>query len=203
MQLFSSPASPFGRKVKVAAHELDLLGRIEINNASLSPIAPHEGVSAANPLGKIPCLITDEGEPLFDSRVIIEYLDSLHGGTSLFPAHGPARWRALTQQALGDGIMDAAVANRYETVLRPEDLRWPEWSQGLMLKVTRGLARLEEMADSLSSTPDIGVLTIACALGYLDFRYADRSWRSGHPKLAAWFEPFSQRPSMQATVPHA
>jgi glutathione S-transferase len=203
MQLFSSPASPFGRKVKVAAHELGLLDRLEIVNASLSPVAPHEGVSAANPLGKIPCLITDEGEPLFDSRVITEYLDSVAGGARLYPEPGKARWRALTLQALGDGIMDAAVANRYETVLRPEDCRWPAWSQGLMLKVTRALDRLEATADGFGSKPDIGLLTGACALGYLDFRYPDIAWRTDRPKLSAWFEPFNQRPSMQATLPHA
>lgn len=203
MRLHTNAASPFGRKVKVLAHETGLMDRIEPLNQALTPVSPNEAVTAANPLGKIPCLVTDEGEAVYDSRVICELLDSLHGGRRMFPAEGPARWRALTFQALGDGIMDAAVGTRYETFLRPEALRWPDWIAGQKLKVSRALDRLEAEAGRLGDEPDIGLITLGCALGYLDFRYADQPWRPGRPALEAWFARFDARPSMQATRPKA
>ena len=202
MLLFSNPASPFGRKVAIAAHELGLHERLDVRNEALTPVSPNDAVAAANPLGKIPCLVTDEGEALYDSRVIAEYLDSLHDGRRLFPPAAPGRWRALRLQALGDGIMDAAVGTRYESVLRPEAYRWSDWISGQKLKVTRGLDLLEAQPEMLAGAePDIGQIAIACALGYLDFRYADWPWRPGRPRLEAWFRRFEQRPSMQATKP--
>jgi glutathione S-transferase len=200
MRLYTNPASPFGRKVKVLAHETGLFEQLEVLDEVLTPVAPSDAVSTANPLGKIPCLVTREGMALYDSRVICEYLDGLHGGRPMFPAEG-ARWRALTLQALGDGIMDAGVATRYETFLRPEALRWPDWVQAQKFKIGRALDRLEGEASGLGDEPDIGLLTIGCALGYLDFRYAADAWRNGRPQLAAWFERFDPRPSMQATRP--
>jgi glutathione S-transferase len=201
MRLYTNPASPFGRKVKVLAHETGLFERLELLDEVLTPVAPSDAVSAANPLGKIPCLVTKDGMALYDSRVICEYLDGLHGGRPMFPAEGGARWRALTLQALGDGIMDAGVATRYETFLRPDALRWPDWVQAQKLKIGRALDRLEGEAANRGDEPDIGLLTVGCALGYLDFRYAADAWRNGRPQLAAWFERFDARPSMQATRP--
>jgi glutathione S-transferase len=203
MRLHTNPASPFGRKVKVLAREAGLIERIEPVDQALTPVSPNDAVVAANPLGKIPCLATDDdgGLALYDSRVICEYLDSLHDGPRLFPAEGPARWRALTLQALGDGIMDAGVGTRYESVLRPEGYRWGDWIDGQKLKIARGLDRLEELAENFGETVDVGVIAAACALGYLDFRFPEDRWRDGRPRLAAWFERFDARPSMQATRP--
>ena len=204
MRLHTNPASPFGRKVKVLAHEAGVFGRLELLDEAVTPVSVNEAVQAANPLGKIPCLVTDEGGlALYDSRVICEYLDGLgHDGPRLFPDAGdPARWRALTMQALGDGIMDAAVGTRYETFLRPEAHRWPDWVRGQKAKVARGLDRLEAEANGLGGGVHVGLITAACALGYLDFRFSDDPWREGRPGLAAWFERFDARPSMQATRP--
>ena len=200
MLLHTNPASPFGRKVAVVAHETGLASRIEIRDQAVSPVSPNDAVAAANPLGKIPCLVTDDGEALYNSRVIAEYLDGLHGGARLFPAGGEARWRTLRRQALGDGIMDAAVAARYEAVLRPEAYRWDGWIEGQKRKVARGLDRLEAEAADLDGV-DIGLIAAGCALGYLDFRYPDWPWRPGRPRLAAWFERFDARASMQQTRP--
>ncbi|MEK0083630.1 glutathione S-transferase [Benzoatithermus flavus] len=203
MKLHSNPASPFGRKVKVTAIETGLFDRLEINNVQTSAVGPDLGLVADNPLGKIPCLVLDDGSALYDSRVICEYLDTLHGGARLFPAEGPARWTALRLQALGDGIMDAAILARYETFLRPENLRWPAWVDGQLDKVVRALDRLEAEADELGKRLDIGTIALACALGYLDFRFAAMSWRSTRPRLAAWFELFAARESMLRTLPSA
>ena len=119
----------------------------------------------------------------------------------MFPAAGPARWAALRRQAEADGILDAAVGTRYETFLRPEARRWPDWIEGQKAKFRRALDALEGEAASFGAVVDIGTLAIGCALGYLDFRYADEDWRSGRPQLAAWFETFEQRPWMTETVP--
>jgi glutathione S-transferase len=203
MKLHSSPASPFGRKVKVAAIEIGLFDRLEIHNVQTTAVGPDLGLVADNPLGKIPCLVREDGSALYDSRVICEYLDTLHQGARLFPAEGEERWTALRLQALGDGLMDAAVLARYETFLRPQEYRWPAWIDGQLDKVTRALDRLESEADRLGRRLDIGAVTVACALGYLDFRYGDMGWRGSRPGLAAWFDAFAVRDSMRRTLPPA
>lgn len=201
MKLHTSPASPFGRKVMVVLHETGLISRVERRDVSQTPIAQDTEVAAANPLGKIPCLELDDGTALFDSPVICEYLDGLHDGPRLLPLSGPDRFRVLRLEALGDGMLDAAVGVRYETFLRPEHLRWPDWIAAQLLKVTRALDRLEQEAPSLAGRIDLGTLTIACVLGYLDFRFAAERWREGRPKLAAWYERIAARPSLLATRP--
>jgi glutathione S-transferase len=201
MRLHSNPASPFGRKVKVAAYETGLMDRIEVHNVQTTAVGPDPGLIVDNPLGKIPCLVLDDGSALYDSRVICEYLDTLHDGARLFPAQGPERWTALRLQALGDGIMDAAILARYETFLRPEERRWNAWVDGQLDKVTRGLDRLELEADGFAERIDIATITAACALGYLDFRFADIAWRETRPKLAAWFALFGAREAMLHTLP--
>ncbi|MGI9334601.1 MAG: glutathione S-transferase family protein, partial [Gammaproteobacteria bacterium] len=138
---------------------------------------------------------------LYDSRVICEYLDSLHKRKKKFPSRGEARFTALTLQALGDGMLDAAVNMRYETFLRPEQLRWPEWIEGQRKKFRRPLGVLEARAGDLEGPLSIGTITIGCALGYLDFRYGDDPWRNTHPRLAAWFKKFERRRSMKETAP--
>lgn len=202
MKLFFSPASPFVRKCMVIAHELGLTDRIEKLPSAAGPVARDKSIIPSNPLGKVPTLITDDGQVLYDSRVICEYLNDLGGGT-LFPAHGPARWQALADQALGDGVMDAALLARYEVALRPEALRWTDWVDGQMSKAHDALAQLEKNITRLDGRMDIGTITIACALGYLDFRFGSYDWRGAHPGVAAWFKAFNARPSLQATLPPA
>ncbi len=197
MKLFFSPASPFVRKVMVVAHELGLAERIERIPATAAPVARSDAIREHNPLGQVPTFLADDGIVLYDSRVVCEYLDDLGGG-SFFGA-GPARWRNLTDAALGDGMLGAALLARYETVLRPEPLRWDGWIAGQLGKVADALGRMEE-AD-LGDRLDIGTVTFGCGLGYLDFRFPDLDWRAAHPKTAAWFAVFGERPSMAATRP--
>lgn len=201
MKLFFSPTSPYVRKVVVLASELGLDGRIERVAVKTSPTSPDPALGGANPLRKIPTLVTDEGEALYDSPVICEYLDTLHSGPRAFPPAGPARWRALRLQALADGLLDAAVLVRYEVALRPEERRWAEWLQGQLAKVDAALDALEAEAATFAERVDIGTISAACALGYLDFRFAAHGWRSGRPRLAAWYERFAARPSLVASRP--
>ena len=202
MKLFYSPASPFVRKCLVAAHELGLRERIELVPAAAHPVNRDRSVVAHNPLGKIPTLIPDEGAALYDSRVICEYLNALGKG-NLIPQPGPARWSVLAEQSLADGIMDAAVLARYESVLRPEALRWSDWTTGQLEKVASGLGEIERRAAVFGDRIDLGTIAVGCALGYLDFRYASLVWRERHPNAASWFERFGARESMVATRPTA
>lgn len=201
MKLYFNPASPYVRKVRVTAHELGLTGKIELISISLTPVSPHDGLRHSNPIGKIPALILDDGSALYDSPVICEYLDALAGGNRIFPAPGPARWTALRRQALADGIMDAAVLTRYEQAVRPQELRWQQWSDAQFLKIRTTLDALEQ--EALEGTFDIGTISIACALGYLDLRFAGEGWRTSRPRLAASLAAVSQRPSLIASAPAA
>ncbi|RSE97294.1 glutathione S-transferase [Achromobacter aegrifaciens] len=199
MKIFYSPASPFVRKCMVIAHELGLADRIEKLPSAAGPVARDQPIIPTTPLGQVPTFITDDGQALYDSRVVCEYLNDLGGG-SLFPS-GKTRWQVLTEQSMADGMLGAALLARYETVLRPEALRWDGWVEGQLGKVRDGLALVEKNAAALAGRLDIGTITIGCALGYLDFRFPDLDWRAEHPATAAWYETFSQRPSMQATKP--
>ena len=199
MKLYYTPASPYVRKVRVLAMETDLMGGIELAKVTITPTSPDADVCADNPIGKIPTLVLDDGCALYDSRVICEYLDGLHAGAHLFPDNGNARWTALRRQALADGILDSAVNTRYETSLRPEELRWADWVNNQMAKIRRSLDVLE--GEPMGDGVDIGTISVACALGYLDFRYSDERWRDSRPRLATWFEKFAQRPSMSETSP--
>jgi glutathione S-transferase len=199
MKLYYNPASPYVRKVRVLAMETGLMDQIELARVTITPTDPDATLCADNPIGKIPTLVLDDGDTLYDSRVICEYLDGLHAGARLFPGDGDARWIALRRQALADGILDSAVNTRYETFLRPEELRWADWVDNQMAKIRRSLDVLE--SESPGDAIDIGSISVACALGYLDFRYSDEGWRDSRPKLAAWFEKFAQRPSMSETSP--
>ena len=202
MKLRYSPTSPFVRKVMVTALETGLVDRIEKIPSSVTPIKPNEDVARENPLVKVPALTTDEGLVLYDSPVICEYLDTLHGGPKLFPASGKARWIALRQQALGDGILDAAILGRYE-VQRPKEFQWQDWIDAQLRKVRGALAALEIEAQGgeLGGALTIGQITIGCALGYLNFRYASEDWPSKHRHLASWYEDLSKRKSIQLTMP--
>ncbi|HEY5208374.1 MAG TPA: glutathione S-transferase [Stellaceae bacterium] len=202
MKLRFAAASPFVRKVVVVSLETGLSERIERVSTSVSPVKPNEDVARENPLVKVPSLTMDDSTVLYDSPVICEYLDTLHDGAKLFPAAGPARWTALRQQALADGLMEAAILVRYEN-LRPENMRWQDWVESQMRRVRGALAALEIEceAGALAAPLTIGHVTVGCALGYLDFRFASEGWRMRHRQLAAWFEEFGKRKSMQLTVP--
>ncbi len=199
MKLFYSSHSPFVRKVRVTAAVLGVEDRLEIVETPTNPIATDPAVIASNPLGKIPALTTDDGETLYDSRVICEYLISLAGNETLLPAPGPDRWTALRQQALADGLMEAAILRRYESALRPKDKRWADWDEAQKGKVERALDAFEAGVDGFAGEPTIGIVAAGCALGYLDLRFADDNWRGNRPKLAEWYESWAQHPAMQAT----
>jgi glutathione S-transferase len=198
MKLRHTPRSPFVRKVMVVAHEHGLADRIELVPTSLSPVQGNDQLALENPLMKVPSFVTDDGQVLFDSPVICEYLDDLATGRKLFPAAGPERWTALRQQALADGILDAIILCAYETT-RPEDKRWSSWADGQMRKAHQGLAAVER--EDLSGPLTIGPIATACMLGYLDLRFPDDDWRRRQPKIANWYEIFQNRPSMRATKP--
>ncbi len=202
MKLFYSQTSPFVRKCLVAAYELDLAQRIELKPAAPHPVNRDRAVVERNPLGKIPTLVTEAGAVLFDSRVICDYLNGLGDG-HLLPASGEARFEILTDQALADGLMDAAVLARYESAVRPEHLRWPDWTGGQMEKVSSALSDFERRAAAWGGRMDLGVIALGCALGYLDFRYPDIDWRGRGPSLARWYEQFAARESMLKTRPPA
>jgi len=198
-----NPASPFARKVRIVTRELNLTGRIEEIETSVSPVAPNSDLARANPLMKIPALILDDGTTLYDSRVICEYLDSLGAAPHLFPAAGIERWNALRLQALCDGILDAAVNTRYESAVRPEALRWKDWIAGQRAKIDGGVEALDREQPGWGQSFGIGQIGAACVLGYLDFRYPDIDWRAGNPRLKGWYEEVSKRPSVRDTIPKA
>lgn len=191
MKLIYSPNSPYVRKVRVLAHETGQ--PLELVAESSQPTRRNPAVGAHNPLGKIPVLLTDQG-PLYDSRVICQYLDTLHDGARFYP-DGAGRFVALRREALADGLLDAALLARYETT-RPEGRAWADWIEGQLAKVKAALAAME--AD-LPEAADIAAIAYGCALAYLDFRFAAMNWRESHPRLAAWEAEFGARPSMQAT----
>lgn len=201
MKLFYASASPFVRMVWVTALELGIADRIERIDGATTPIDTNPALADANPVGKLPTLVTDDGEALYDSRVICEYLIVEAGNDTLLPANGRARWSALRRLALVNGILDAAVLRRYEAAMRPTEKQWDVWDEAQRLKVVRVLDELEREADQLSSGATLGTIAVGCALGYLDFRFDHENWRDGCPKLAAWCAEWAKRPSMTATVP--
>lgn len=202
LTLFYSPASPFVRKVLVTAHETGQIDRIERLASAAHPVNRDMEVVARNPLGKVPTAIDGEGKVIYDSRVLCEYLDSQSASVRVFPHDGPRRWAALVQQALGDGLIDAALLARYESNVRPTEFQWKPWRDGQIAKIDSALDVIETLTPELGGEPTIGSITIGCALAYLDFRFAEHGWRNGRPKAATWFETFSARPSMVTTYAH-
>lgn len=195
MKLRSAPPSPFGRKVKIAAHILGLDGQIDIVATDTNDAGG--GLREENPLGKIPCLILDDGTSVYDSRVIIEALDHRAGGGKIIPVEFNARLKALTLQAMADGIMDAAILMVYEQRWREEPMRSAKWVAHQQGKVDRALTQLE--ATPPGGGMDIGHIAAACALGYLDLRFGG-AWRASHPKLVAWLDAFAKAvPSFEKT----
>lgn len=198
MLLHHNPASPFVRMVRVVAHETGQAGDIEEDVAAILPIERHAATSAANPLGRIPTLVTDEGQGIFDSRVICAYLANRAGNAQIHPT---TNFRVMTLFALAQGLCDSAVNLRYETGLRPEALQWDQWIDRQRERIGAALDDLNSNWQDELAALHVGSIGVAVALGYLDFRYPDMGWRDGRDSLAAFYESFSQRPSMQATVP--
>jgi glutathione S-transferase len=196
MKITHSGASPYVRKALACAIARGIDSRIErLTIATTDP-----ALQPLNPLAKVPTLVADDGSTLFDSPVICEYLDSIGDAPKLFPPAGPARWKALRQQALADGIMDASQPRRREVALPQDDGR-KEYIALQMGKVARALDAFEAEADSLGALTTIGEITLGCALGYLDFRFAHEPWRPGHPKLEAWYAKVVAMPPLAKTMP--
>jgi glutathione S-transferase len=201
MKLLSSPASPFGRKVRMTIAIKGLSDRVEAVAVDTGKGDP--ALNAANPLGRIPSLILENGDTIHDSHVICEYLDTLGSGPILIPRSGPERWRTLTLGSLGDGLIEQALLQVYEGRYRPENMRVDSWVARLQAKIDRSLDYLEGAPPAWHDHPDYGHLTVAAALGYMDFRHAGR-WRTGHPGLVAWLDRFSAAvPAFNATTPGA
>jgi glutathione S-transferase len=197
MILRSSPPSPFGRKVKIAAALLGLDREMSIVKTDTNDAG--DPLRGDNPLGKIPTLVLEDRTVIYDSRVILEYLDMRAGGGVIIPKDGMPRIRALTLHALADGLMEAALLQVYEIRFREESRREPRWMTHQAGKVARALAHLEAAPPVLGPSPSIGTIGVACALGYLDLRF-EGSWRAAHPKLVAWLDTFAdQVPAFEAT----
>jgi glutathione S-transferase len=173
-----------------------------IETVATNAWAPDTDLPKDNPLGKVPALLLDDGQTLYDSPVIAEYLDTLHDGPRLFPPIGPARWAALRLQALADGICDAAILRLKESQ-RPEDERSADWMERQRAAMERALDALEAQASTLDGPLSIGTIALLAALGYLDLRFAADDWRGSRPGLAAWFERESGRDSFRRTMPPA
>jgi glutathione S-transferase len=201
MTLHWSPRSPYVRKVMIAIHEMGLQDRIRTVRTVAGGTTPHLELMKINPLGKIPTLEVGDGTVLYDSPVILEYLDTLHTGAKLFPAAWPERMTAIRRHALGQGMLDAALlllAEGFRPAERQSEPHMALWR----LKLTTCVDALETEAEALAgSNYSVGHLAIGVALAYLDFRFAHLSWRAGHPRLAHWHETFNARPAVQANMP--
>lgn len=202
MKLVYSPASPFARKIRIAAMELGLFDKIEfVSPIKAIPVTENEEYARnVSPLRKIPALILDDGNVIVDSYVIAEHLDELAGG-KLIPASGPAKWQVKTDHSILQGMLDALLLCRYEKMLRPKEFLWAEWADDQFKRAWDGLARYEAHPDVLTRPLDIVQIGIVCVLGYLDFRFPDSGWRKTFPKLDAFHEKMMQRDSVKTTLP--
>jgi len=188
MILRSSPASPFGRKVRIAASVLGLADKIDVRATNLEDAA--DSIRVQNPIGKIPALILDDGTTYYDSRVILEYLDHLAGCGRIIPRDPKPRFETLRLQALCDGILDACLLLVYEGRYRPPEKAVQSWVDRQTDKVARGMQALEAAPPKLDPVPDVGQIALACLLGYRDLRF-DGKWRKDHPRLLAWHDKFA------------
>ena len=197
MKLFMVGASPYARKVRVAAAERGVEDRIELVTAN-----PHERPAelvSANPLSKVPTLVAEDGSVHVDSLAICLYLDTVGERPPLMPLDGPDRWPVLQRHMLAHGIMDCSVTRRMES-LRAREPDREAWMNRQLQTTRRVLDRFEAIVDQLGDAPSLDLVTLACALSYLDFRFADDDWRNGRPKLSAWHASFERRPSMQGSA---
>jgi glutathione S-transferase len=199
MILRSVPASPFGRKVRLAIALLGLEAEVKVEPVDV--LDTNDSIRRQNPIGKIPALLIEDGTAVYDSRVIIEYLDHRAGGGRILPRDWDARLAALRLQALCDGILDASILLIYEGRWRAAEKHEAKWMAHQTDKVARAMAVLNATPPALDATPNVGQVTLACALGYLDFRFAGR-WRSDYPQLVGWLGGFAARvPAFAATAP--
>lgn len=201
MKLTFSAASPFARKIRIAAMELGLNDKIELVPATVVPGQPNAEYQKINPLKKLPVLILDSGEIILDSYVIVEYLDELAGGGKLIPASGALKWKVKTDHALVQGMHDSLVLCRYENVVRPEGMRSKAWFDDHWNRVWAGMAHFENDAEMLSRPLDIAQIALVCLLGYVDLRFADCGWHKAYPKLDAFYQKMLERPSVKMTAP--
>lgn len=200
LTLFSQSHSPYARKTIVFAHEAGIADRLVIIDHETSPTNRNPAVFAVNPLGKVPVLITPEAGAIFDSLVICDYLDALHTGRRLIPATGAERWQALRLHSVAQGLCDAGIALRWETLRRPEPLRYPPLQEGQTAKLLESYDLLEQQAP-FDGPVDVGQIGLATALAWLEFR-ALPDFRARRPRLARWYQEFSERSSMRATAYH-
>lgn len=199
MKLITSPPSPYARKVRVLLRETDMLDQVEEVNVSTTPLASDPTILAANPTGKIPALLRDDGPAIYDSRVITRYLDDLAGG-NLYPQS--RIWEVLTLEATAGAIMDAAIGMTYEMRFRAPEQQSPEWLDAQWGKASRAVSAINtRWMSHLSGPLNMGQIAVACALSYLDLRHDARNWRDGNITLAAWHADWVQRDSMVTTAP--
>jgi glutathione S-transferase len=201
MKLTFSPASPFARKVRIAAIELGLIDKIEFTPATVVPGQPNDEYSQITPLKKLPVLILDNGDVILDSYVIVEYLDELAGGGKLIPASGADRWKVKSDHSLLQGMLDSMLLCRYERMVRPQELRWQAWSDDHWNRAWNGMKHFEAKAEMLSRPFDISHIGLVCVLGYADFRFADCGWRKAYPKLDVFHQKMLERSSVKISVP--
>ena len=199
MKLIYASASPFVRKVHVVLLETGLIEDVSLVEVTTTPVNTADQAVAANPTGKIPALILEDGSSVYDSRVICRYLND-RAKADLYPTD--AIWKILTLEATADAIMEAAVLMTYERRIRPEDMVYEPWIEAQWAKAERSIASIStDWVEYLQGPLTIGQIGVACALNYVDFRHADRDWRATNPQLADWFASFSERPAMVATRP--
>ncbi len=195
MKLTFSAASPFARKVRISAIELGLIDKIEFVPTTVAPATANDEYSKITPLKKLPVLILDDGSVILDSYVIVEYLDELAGGGKLIPVSGPDRWKVKSDHSMLQGMLDSMLLCRYERMVRPQGLQWQGWSDDHWNRAWVGMARFNSKPEVLSRPLDIVQISLACVLGYADFRYADCGWRKAYPNLAAFNERMLERDS--------
>jgi glutathione S-transferase len=200
MKLTFSAASPFARKVRIAAIELGLIDKIELVPVTVAPGTPNDEYSKIHPLKKLPVLILDNGDVIVDSYVIVEYLNELAGG-NLIPDYGPTRWQVKTDHSLLQGMLDSMLLCRYERMTRLEGARWQAWYDDHWNRAWLGMARFEGRDDVLKGPLTIAQIALVCVLGYADFRFADCGWRKTYPKLDAFHQKMLERPSIKVSLP--
>lgn len=203
MKLIGSLSSPYVRKVRAVLAEKKIDYALVLENVW----AADTTILASNPLGKVPCLIMEDGGAVFDSRVIVEYLDTLTPVGKLIPGNGRERLEVRTWEALADGMLDASILVRLEKTQRPEAQQSQAWIERQLVKMHEGL---KAMSNGLADKPwccgnhmTLADIAVGCTLGYFDFRFPEIEWRKDYPNLAKHFEKMSARPSFQETVPVA
>jgi glutathione S-transferase len=201
MKLIYSQLSPYARKVLVLAHELGIVEQLELVAVTVTPTTHDPVANLHNPLGKVPALLLEDGQAILDSRVICDYLLDVHGSARM-PADDAEFWRMRTRAAVAEGLTDAAMTVRYELGLRPQSVQWKEWVAAYEKKIIQALDFLEQSpAGAETPIPSVADIGVACALGYLDFRFAHLDWRQGRARLTDAYEALARRPSLMATRP--